>query len=644
MCIVLTGSLNTADSLIVLCDPHDTPKPGTDPTTDDNAKPSQATGRTSRRDILPISKALQASLTPRGPFLVEGQAVRDAGPQSDSNVKAEVESAPRADGASEAPGEAGEGPFTVGRMPLSQRVEDMKDQELERRLDVPRTVHQLYPDPLTVFQKQKKRREGGGIGGGPRPGRILIVPHRNLPLQLVSSRSHMEVRRKVNPRSNAGMTPQKADSEDAPDGKPPSPTFQTKDKRGAGGRPEHWKPVVSRRGYDPAKRSLDPSPAMKSQQVEGRSFVTRMPSKVILNVILPREEKSREGRLCGRLSGSNASGTAQQPLQAWLSTAPSPPPPPPPTAPADDGAEGMAAHYVLYHDQSDDGEYADVDEDDDDDDDDDSGVHQDRYGSSHSAGSFFDTSAVSRSQNADPAAASSRTAAWGGGSDTENGAALNASENAQPEEATAKKPSPPSATAAPDETRAAQELNPSATSGKRTKKASSPNPAPGGGAPRSTQAPVPPLDLGKCVATAQSKLHSSRKAGVAGCGQGQQEQRGADPQVTSCRRAAHCDLLGPTLCADCEAAEHRRQFTARQDLLYPHIDVFPRHMVATQRFRGTFFTRGDHSRGQGWSKGTSSARWPYVSVGQLSDVVTDLDLCKRIVSKGHRAKLPTSFS
>lgn len=145
------------------------------------------------------------------------------------------------------------------------------------------------------------------------------------------------------------------------------------------------------------------------------------------------------------------------------------------------------------------------------------------------------------------------------------------------------------------------------------------------------------------MVTEGSKFHSSRQQGATGTGSGHQ-QRVADPQTTSCRRATHCDLFGPTLCADCEAAEHRRQFTARQELLYPQIDVFPRHMVATQRFRGTFLSKGDHPRGHGWSKGMSVPRWPYVSLGQLNNVVTDLDLCKRIVDKGHRAKLPTNFS
>jgi hypothetical protein len=130
-------------------------------------------------------------------------------------------------------------------------------------------------------------------------------------------------------------------------------------------------------------------------------------------------------------------------------------------------------------------------------------------------------------------------------------------------------------------------------------------------------------------------------------GQHQHQQHVAGQIQTSAsvsaRHKAHCEFLGPDLCPDCEAIEQRRQFNVRQNLLFPRINVFPRHMVASQRImprpRGGVWGGGVASAGSvvskpGWSRTGPPGRWPYVAVGPLDQVVTELDLCKRVVEGG----------
>ncbi|XP_076444392.1 uncharacterized protein LOC143282631 isoform X2 [Babylonia areolata] len=156
--------------------------------------------------------------------------------------------------------------------------------------------------------------------------------------------------------------------------------------------------------------------------------------------------------------------------------------------------------------------------------------------------------------------------------------------------------------------------------------------------PRVLVAAVPPLDL-------EPRRVTTTAAAAAESTTFQTPVPGGVPlspqSPSSCHHAAYCALLGPQLCPDCESVRFRRQSLARHDLLYPRIDVFPRYMVASQKLQAAM---GGGRPSQLLlprlnGPGPSGPHWPYTSDSGLRDVVTPLDLCRRIAQKSHAAGL-----
>ncbi|KAK7107727.1 uncharacterized protein [Littorina saxatilis] len=720
----------------------------TDSAAGDTSRSLQA-GKTSRRCLLPISKALQIDNTPRGPFVVEGQGARgkDTGREDDPDENKGAGKALRALPVAEMEERSRESLMTVSRAPLTSRDEDKQQVNLERGFDVIRNVFQKYPDPNAEQATQGKGKSTSTVVHH-------FIPYRNVPLEVVSRRSTIGARSKRDPRDEAGLTPVETtkslytdlfESVNAPPPslQPDSPAFQLSRKRGKGrrSRHEHWKPVLSTRGLqdaDPTPRTISKAARIKEEDGQ-ESYVHTTPSKVILNVVLPREDKSREGRLCGRnISSAGSMNTgAQQPLTAWLARAPSPPPPPPPTAPAEDEKENLDGddqqHFFLPN----------VTDDDDDEGceaDDDSVATKSRDG----ATSARSTGRKLRVSHTRAAASPGLSVSSMGESDE----GLHAQGAREERKVVIRMPMTPAcdgefddmitqvmlASAGSVQSRAtsasAQSMASSATNTATTTQREDAAPPPDTPGTRanpattsqreypvpSSDTPGPPANTAEPQVTSQralkvqkqtNKKQQQQKQVEQHLQQQQQytqqkvqkdrqqherdqrqhkhlqhkqeaEQRLAQKQAEAQQRQqqeahqrlqqhhqeyqqrlqqapttsglsphtlqeAHCDVLGPHLCKDCETARHRKQFTARQDMLYPHIDVYPRSLIATQRLKGKYLPKGDHSSSPGrvWSR--MAPRWPYMALGDLSDVVTDLDLCKRIVDKGHRAKLPTSL-
>ncbi|KAL8593987.1 hypothetical protein ACOMHN_065900 [Nucella lapillus] len=504
--------------------------------------------------------------------------------------------------------------LSVEKKPLSQRTDkDWKEPELERGFDVIRTVYQHYSDT-------KPDREPDLKAAGHE------LPPYLSPREARFTDSPRKVCRRFKSRGTAGLTPQNPIRPNhlPLNGQPPTPVFQL---RGRGTltdpRSLFWRPLVSRLGHDPFA-DLGDGLVEEGEGTEGGSTVTHMPSKVILKVVLPRAVKSREGRLCGR----QWSGLGQPPFQAWLSTTNrSPPPPPPPSAPVGARNEGSDDDDDDNSDRSDDNEEEEEEED---------------Y--EEEANEVEKDKADEEADDDNPPGTTNQPRASGHPSES----ALHPPQQEAPRQQEPPSEQPPVRSASftdrctrdkhtlaeilkgflPQEQKA-RAADAYRRAGRPSQRAEAFRDKDGG--TRATPPSVPPLNLNARMRTADSSLASPSQAGGGS----------SRLDLTSCYRAAYCDLLGPTLCPDCETARHRRQFTTRQELLYPQITVFPRHMVAVRKLQAAKGDKRRPSRLPQLSAPAAPTRWPSASVSasQLNHVVTDLDMCRRLAHKRQAARL-----
>ena len=527
--------------------------------------------------------------TPR-PFVVKGRAF--CGSQADGSRRDRQ----REGSSREMPGavpvadtaDTEEDILKVGKKPLSSRVEKSKKEsspELARSFDLIRTVHQFYPN--TEEKRGPSERT---------PSRQAFVGET---LQRQSGTQHSPL--KFRPRSKAGMTAEgitRQDSEVPLNGLPPSPTFRLKDK-------QLWKPVVSRLGRDP----FDLRPAKKVREreedrhgedgVRGHSVVTRISSKMLLDVVLPRESRSREARLCSR--HDLRSPSPPLPKVYHSGRAPSPPPPPPSSAPTAIEDDGLSNEGL--------GENTPTD-------------GHERGNACRSAG--FVQPGGSESLKSPQSIHFPKLL-----KSSEDQCELNV--HTLPADASAIGATMTQAGTQPFAANSSSEAASTDATGKVPPNTGSPEDTDVGTGAGGKPVTVPPLVLGPRMVTAESTFHNQHQPGET-----------AQHAVATCRRSTHCDLFGPGLCTDCEAALFRQQFSARQDLVYPRITVFPRHMVASQKFKATK-EKGSHQARLAKVNNSSTPRWPYASSGQLRCVLTDLDVCKRIAERNRRPKLSGGF-
>ncbi|KAL8581516.1 hypothetical protein ACOMHN_042908 [Nucella lapillus] len=571
---------------------------------------SLPTTRLTGRCLLPISKALRTDLSPRGPFLMEGQSALDTGrddgdryqPQdkqseADSdrlfgiedlqdfhhNESSDIIDDPREhyfDTKFRKPLEDKHNVFVTELKSMTPRFLSIKqkDQQLEMKYGLIRTVdsHSQKSPRHNVFKRK------GFLTN--RPMRC-VIPHKQESLLLVSERSPLEHRKQDTARLTArGSHTSAAQSTEEVlcSEKPVNAIFKERVKGKATGRTfQQWKPVASHARQTREGNWLP----VKKEKVDGYSLVTQMPAKLVLDVVLPRENKSREINP----QPKNVTGTLYRPqqkpaLQDLIPTPCSPPPPPPPSAPTNADGDDWAEYYVLNHDSAGDG-------------DDDGEMPYSCSASSCSATSH--PSSVAETQFLEES--------------VEPVPALHAVDGEREPSSRLVIPNQPSGV------------------NKHTASPVSPSPAvdedAGSSQRQYTTAPI----RSSSQDSARSSTHSaaSRHSG--------DTQRTRTP----CPKALHCDVLGPGVCGDCEAALHRRHFTAQQRILYPHISATPRHMVASRKMKSRQPSKEGAPHGAALA---SSASWSHAPEAPLNDVVTDLELCRRIVEKGHRARLPSSFS
>lgn len=352
---------------------------------------------------------------------------------------------------------------------------------------------------------------------------------------------------------------------------PPSPTFQEHD-RGRGCQ-EHWKPRVSRQAPDLSDA------ADETALSKGSSVVTRVASKIILNVVLPQEGASSDVRMCERRQRATRQTLAhsQQPLQVWLSA-------PPLSMSSEKTTTALALQFI------DSDEFANSFENR-------TNEVQEHDSPMRNTGTNIDTQVEAQTELTTHPMTPDDTGvcryrnhltdltmnANSDGFKTQNGT----------------------------KTQLQEPLSDSLTSKTFNSRQSSCERAWSG-----TNIPL----LGSHMTPAESTFHSSHQMALV------HEQR-----------VTHCDVFGPDLCSDCESTQHRRLFTSCQDLLFPRINVFPRRLVAAQKLKNDYSqsnpVKRDYSTGAGLP---ASGCAPLTSAGQLDEIVTEVDICKRITARGRK--------
>ena len=533
------------------------------------------------------------------------------------------------------------------KQPMSSRLSDAggcKDEHQRPEMfSVVRAINRSSTDTTSVRKTNQERKIKAA-----KPGRRLIC-RRNWPLQLMSERSDMVVRNQnkdrtysvpvrskgklrtnnsTTLRTNNKTTPRETARSSAGSftvtARPPPcrPLLMGNERqRGEDRRHQHWESrIQSQKPIDVVPKPVD------GKQVDGCSVVIKMPSKILLNVVLPREDGSTEGKLSSievtRGNSRSGSGRGQKSLQAWLSSAPSPPPPPPNSAPAgsdsdfdEDDGDDQYEEFILNHCADDTGD-----------------EESDNLKCPLCSYVHYSTTTASQKDADEAVCINSMTEEPLGicVNNTKENRNILVEDQEYSTEAmeaihSASSVPSPTDTMGIDSCDRPSKMQTHASVGEistRSLTASRLDTTPGF------------LHKGTWVTEANPGTYSCVTEKEKTPREDTAAWNNSERPTSSRRRASRCLWCGPGVCADCEASRHYQHTMEGQ-----YFVAVPR---STVKGRSLGIKGGTSPRGQGWSRMNATPRWPRMPVGQLSTMVTDLDLCKKIVQRGHRAKLPAA--